>query len=213
MAMGPSLPAPKEEEGGGQAGPGLLPLSSQGQKTEPTDTQLNHPVSWAAAPQVPAPGPSQPWSLVPSTPAQAARDGGGLGSHLAPRPLPDPPGRKHMTTCPAPRGNSWARKHAQLPPSPASPSPLFSQERVSGRIQGERGNVGTDRWAREGERRAELRWVPPPAPRTSRTHSRQAAGLQDGPSVSRGGERRLPRSQPPAWRRCSLLSARLSAQV
>lgn len=39
---------------------------------------------------------------------------------------------------------------------------------------------------------------------------------REGSTVSeptRTGQRRLPRTQPPAWRRCSLLSARLSAQV
>lgn len=103
MAVSSSLPAPEEEEGGGQAGPGLLPLGSpREQETETTDTQLHHPVSWAAAPR---------------TPAQAAGDGGGLGPHLAPGlgPLPDRPGRKHMTTCWEPRGSSTAQRLASEP--------------------------------------------------------------------------------------------------
>lgn len=60
MAMGPSLPGTKGRGGWRAGGTGPPASRSQGQETETTDTQLNHPVSWAAAPQGPAPCPSQP---------------------------------------------------------------------------------------------------------------------------------------------------------
>lgn len=96
MAMGPSLPTPKEGEDGRQAG-----------NLRPRKVGLHAaPRGGSQPPGVPPPAPSQ-LPGVPRTPA-GSRGWGSAGlPSLLPGPAPEPAQeRKHMTACPGPRGNS-----------------------------------------------------------------------------------------------------------